>query len=452
MKIPEHIFKSYDIRGLVDGELSEELAKRVGRAVTLHTGARTVVVGRDMRETSPLFAQAVMEGATKAGAHVVDIGLCSTPLFNFVVTQYSGHDVGIMVTASHNQKEYNGFKMTRHNGLPIGKGTGMEEIRDLVLRGVFPDADEPGIVSALEVKQDYLNRVFAAASMPSVKGLTVVVDASNGMNGMLVEDFFARLDCTWHGLYLEPDGTFPNHEANPLKEEALRDARAKMKEVGADLGIVYDGDGDRVGFLDETGAYVRGDLICAFLAEDILSTHPNGTIFLDLRSTRATFEAIEAAGGTAKISEVGHANVKRHMMEEGGVFGAELSSHFFFTEFANAEVTELVVLLVLKTMAREEKSLSELLAPFRKYATAEETNFEVEDREATIGRIEERYAPDATRRIDIDGVTFYFDGWWFNLRPSNTEPIVRLTLEAEDESVMREKMKEITTLIRGERV
>ncbi len=452
MKIPEHIFKSYDIRGLVKGELSEELAERVGRAVVLNTRARTVVVGRDMRETSPAFAQSVIEGITRAGAKVVEIGMCSTPMFNFAVTEYERHDVGIMVTASHNPKEYNGFKMTRHNGLPIGKGTGMEEIRDLVISGVFVDADEAGSISNFEVKDAYLDRVFEVAKMQSVKDLKVVVDASNGMNGLLAEDFFARLDCTWHGLYLTPDGTFPNHEANPLKGSALVDARAKMREVGADIGIVYDGDGDRVGFLDEAGAYVRGDLICALLAKEILARHPGGTIFCDLRSTRATFDAIEAAGGVAKISEVGHAFVKRHMMEESGVFGAELSSHFFFTEFANAEVTELVVLLVLKKLAREGKPFSELLAPFRTYATSEETNFEVEDREETIARIAERYAPQADRRIDIDGVTFYFGGWWFNLRPSNTEPIVRLTLEAEDQRVMKEKMEEVTNLIGGKRI
>ncbi|HBL39714.1 TPA: phosphomannomutase/phosphoglucomutase [Candidatus Uhrbacteria bacterium] len=452
MQTSEHIFKSYDIRGLVDGELSNELAERVGRAVVAYTGAKTVVVGHDMRLTSPAFARAVVEGVTRAGVGVVEIGLCSTPLFNFAVTQYEGHDAGIMVTASHNPKEYNGFKMTRHDGLPIGKGMGMEEIRNLVISGAFADADEVGSISSLEVKDAYLDRVFEVADMPNVKNLTVVVDASNGMNGMLVEDFFARLDCAWHGLYLEPDGVFPNHEANPLKEEALVDARAKMREVGADIGIVYDGDGDRVGFLDETGAYVRGDLICALLAKDLLARHPGGTIFCDLRSTQATFDAIKAAGGVAKITEVGHAFVKRHMMEEGGVFGAELSSHFFFTEFANAEVTELVVLLVLKKLAQEGKPFSELLAPFRTYATSEETNFKVENREATIARIEANYAPQAHRRIDIDGVTFYFEGWWFNLRPSNTEPIVRLTLEAEDESVMKEKMKEITTLIGGKRV
>ena len=451
MSIPEHIFKSYDIRGLVEGELSEELAFRVGQAVTALTGAKTVVVGRDMRETSPGLAKSVIQGVTSLGANVVEIGMCSTPMFNFAVTQYPGHEVGIMVTASHNPKEYNGFKMTLRNGLPIGKGTGMEEIRELVVRGVFEQASTSGSVRELMIKTAYLDRVFATAEMPSVKGLSVVVDASNGMNGILVEDFFARLDCKWEGLFLDPDGSFPNHEANPLKEEALVPTRERMKAVGADLGVIYDGDGDRVGFLDERGDYVRGDLVCALLAKDILVKHPGGTIFCDLRSTQATFDAITEAGGVGKISEVGHANVKRHMMEEGGVFGAELSSHFFFTEFANAEVTELVVLLVLKRLAKEGKPLSELLAPFRTYATAEETNFEVEDREATIKRVEAHYAPSSKRRIDIDGVTFYFDGWWFNLRPSNTEPIVRLTLEAKDPTVMEEKMKEITDLIGGTR-
>ncbi|MDA1038532.1 MAG: phosphomannomutase/phosphoglucomutase [bacterium] len=449
MEIPQHIFKSYDIRGLVDGELSEELARNVGMAVVVFTGAKTVAIGNDMRETSPAYKAALIDGVASMGANVVDVGLCSTPMFNFAVTQYPGHDVGIMVTASHNPKEYNGFKMTSHNGLPIGKGTGMDEIRDLVTQGEFEETAKKGSVTTLEIRKSYLDRVFEFAEMPSIKSLSVVVDASNGMNGILVDDFFSRLDCIWQGLYLDPDGTFPNHEANPLKEEAQVDTREKMKEVGADLGIIYDGDGDRVGFLDEKGVYVRGDLIAALLAEVILVKHPGGTIFLDLRSTQATFDAIKQKGGVPKISEVGHANVKRHMMEEQGVFGAELSSHFFFKEFANAEVTELVVLLVLKKMVEEGKTLSELIKPYRTYATAEETNFKVDDREATIDRIEERYAPLAERRIDIDGVTFYFDGWWFNLRPSNTEPIVRLTLEAEDAVVMNEKMKEITELIGG---
>lgn len=448
-RIPEHIFKSYDIRGLVDGELSVELAERVGRAVVAFTGAKCVVLGRDMRETSPEFAKAVEEGVLRSGADVVSIGMCSTPVFNFAVTRKPKHDVGIMVTASHNPKAYNGFKMTLQNGLPIGKGTGMEQIRDLVIAGEFTDAPTRGSVREETVAEAYVDRVFEAADLPSVETLRVIVDASNGMNGLLVPAFFDKAGCAWEGMYLDPDGSFPNHEANPLKEEALVDARARLLETGADLGVIYDGDGDRVGFLDETGAYVRGDLVCAILAEDILKRHPGGTIFCDLRSTQATFDAIAAAGGVGKISEVGHANVKRHMMEEGGVFGAELSSHFFFSEFANAEVTELVVLLVMKRMVETGKTLSELVAPFETYATSKETNFEVEDREATIERVTATYAPLANRRIDIDGITLYFEGWWFNLRPSNTEPIVRLTLEAKESSVMEEKMKEISALIGG---
>jgi len=320
MDIPKHIFKTYDIRGLIDGELSSELAERLGRAVVVFTRAKTVVVGRDMRETSPEFAKAVIEGVTKQGADVIDVGMCSTPMFNFAVTQYDEPDVGIMVTASHNPVEYNGFKMTLSNGLAIGKGSGMDEIREMVATNEFSDAETVGKVSTREIAKAYLDKVFSLTEpIPSMKDLTIVVDAGNGMGGMLVEDFFSRLDCTWHGMYLDPDGSFPNHEANPIKESTLDDLRKKMKEVNADIGIGYDGDGDRVGFVDEEGGFVRGDHVVGMLVGEILRKHGGaGTVFYDLRATRLIVDAIKDAGGTPKMSEVGHANFKRHLLEEGG--------------------------------------------------------------------------------------------------------------------------------------
>ncbi|MBI2484755.1 phosphomannomutase/phosphoglucomutase [Candidatus Uhrbacteria bacterium] len=447
MNVPKTIFKSYDIRGLAQGELSQELARRVGAAVVRLTGAKRLVVGRDMRETSPAFAEAVVGGAMAEGAHVVDIGLCSTPLFNFAVTHYPDHDAGVMVTASHNPVAYNGFKIVRHDGTVVGGGDGMEAVAEFVLSDAPVSDHAAGSVTSLNVEEEYLQEIFSqSAPLPDLSGFVVAVDAGNGMGSLVLRPLFEKLGCAWQGLYLDPDGRFPNHEANPLKEETLHDIRRLMETAHAHVGIALDGDGDRVVFLDETGAVIRGDHIIAMLAPDILRRYPGGKIYYDLRSTRRVAEAVTSAGGVPVMSEVGHANFKRHLVRDGGVFGGEFSCHFFFKEFGSAEASEYMIVLLLSHLARSGKKLSELVAPFRTPHSGE-INFEVADREAALARVVERYGGVAKQRLDIDGVSFFFDGWWFNLRPSNTEPLVRLTLEADSAELMEQKKAEISSLV-----
>ena len=450
------MFKAYDIRGLSPQDLDEDAAYRIGQAAVKFTKAKALVVGKDMRETTPRLFEAFARGALSQGADVIDIGLVTTPMFYFAVGDYELHDAGVMVTASHNPKEYNGFKLCYGDVLPIGGESGMSEVRDLALAGPYPGGPE-GVVVETDIREAYLEKLFKMVDVRKLRSLKVVADCGNGMEGIVIEDIFRRLpQCEFTGMFLDLDGGFPNHEANPLKEETLDALKKKIHEVKADLGVAFDGDGDRVGLVDELGQVVRGDIIVALLAPKLLKREPGATVFYDVRESMAVAEEIERAGGRAVMCRVGHGLIKPQMRKENALFAGELSNHFYFRDFFNAESSDLVMLLVFELLSETGKKLSELVAPLMRYFHSGEINSEVADKDAVLAKLEEVYGHEAATITKIDGIRMDFrdenrpqDDWWFNVRPSNTEPLLRLNLEAKSPEKMAEKREELLKIIRA---
>ncbi|MFA4831692.1 MAG: phosphomannomutase/phosphoglucomutase [Patescibacteria group bacterium] len=453
MIFPDHIFKSYDIRGLVKGELSAELAYKLGRAFVVfmkNKGNGKFVAGRDMRESSIEFQNQIIQGIMDEGGEVVDIGLVSTPLFNFACAHYQDHVGGIMVTASHNPAEYNGFKMTMGDGLPIGGQTGMLEIKELVKAGNFKKTDivRKKAVIKKDVLPDYIARIFSLAAKESVKPMKIVVDGGNGMTGAVLPKVLEQLPIEVEYLYIEPDGNFPNHEANPLKLETLKDLQAKVIEIGADFGFASDGDADRIGLVDGKGEIVEASFAGALIGLEILKEKKQGIMLYDLRSSMIVPEVWQDNGGVPEMCMVGHANIKKVMKEKQAIFGSELSQHFYFGDLYNIESSDLSLLYILRMLSREGKPLSELVKPLKKYFHSGEINFEVKDKEGVIAKIEEKYKDEALEISHLDGLWMRFDWGWLNVRKSNTEPLLRLNLEAREEKMMKKRMKEVSLIIK----
>jgi phosphomannomutase len=454
MTIPTSIFKAYDIRGLVETELSAELAYRVGRAFVqllkqknLLPDEASLVVGRDMRPSSIEFQKKVMQGMQDEGINVIDIGMVSTPLFYFACVNYPAHAGGIMVTASHNPAEYNGFKMCLGSGIAIGKETGMDVIQDLVLKNNFEKNSATGTITNKNVLVDYEHKLFSLVDTTKIKSLHLVIDAGNGMGEVTFPDWLKKLPVTVEYLYLEPDGTFPNHEANPLKIETLKDLQKKVVESKADFGLALDGDCDRIGLVDEKGSVVEASYVGALIGLEVLKKHPGSHLMYDLRSSKIVKEVWEAHGATTEMSQVGHANIKKAMQNNGAVFASELSQHFYFNDLKNVESSDLCLLYVLELLSREEKTLSQLVMPLKKYFHSGEINFTVQDKSAVLARLAEVYTKSAQTTSELDGLWFGFEWGWFNVRVSNTEPVLRLNLEANAEDLMREKVKEVSGVI-----
>jgi phosphomannomutase len=373
MNIAQHIFKSYDIRGLADTELSAELAYKLGRAfvVFLRNQQRikpgqAVVVGKDMRQTSPALQEAVMRGVSDEQVDVVDIGLVSTPLFNFACANYHEHAGGIMVTASHNPAQYNGFKMTLGDGLPVGEAFGMAEIKDLVIHSNYAYQDSVDtFFPKKDILQDYIQKVFSVVPQESIRPMKLVVDAGNGMAKVTFPEMLKNLPVEVEYLYLEPDGSFPNHEANPLKVETLAALQKKVVETGADFGFALDGDADRIGLVDEKGEVVDASFVGALVGLEVLYNHPNARMLYDVRSSMIVPEVWQAAGASVEMCKVGHANIKKMLKETGGAFASELSLHLYYHDTFDVESTDLSLLYVLQVLSRENKPLSELVAPLK---------------------------------------------------------------------------------------
>lgn len=436
------IFKAYDIRGLYGETLTDSMAHAIGRAFATFTKCRKVAVGRDVRPHSEPLFKALAEGLCRQGAAVVDLGHCSTPMCYFG-NGFLDCDAGIMITASHNPGEWNGFKLARAQAQPISGDTGIREIERIVQTQAFDaPADSPATVTAFDIQSAYSKHVHRFSKL--TQRPRIAADMANGMGIFEARAIESLVDLD--PLFNEPDGSFPNHEANPLKRETLTELQARVRQGRYAFGIAFDGDADRVGFVDETGAVVPMDLITALIASDILST-TRGVIFYDLRSSRAVAEAIEQAGGTAMKSRVGHAFIKQQMRDHDALFAGELSGHYYFKENYFAESAALAVLCVANILDRDGGTLSERIAPLQRYAATGEINSEVDDPEAVLARIRERF-PDA-RRETLDGLSLYFDRWWFNVRGSNTEPLIRLNLEAETPALMREKRDALLALIRA---
>lgn len=448
MAINQSIFKAYDIRGIYPDDINEEIAKKIGQAFVQFTKAKRVVVGRDARESSPELTEAVIQGVISMGADVVDIGLCSTPIFNFAVAENIEHDGGIMVTASHNPAKYNGFKMDLNSGLPIGKETGMEEIKKLAMEGNVKTSDKVGEVKQRDYLPEYLAKIYTLVDRGEINNLKVAVDIGNGMGGLSIPKIFEGLNCELIPLFFEIDCSFPNHEANPLKEENLIDLKKKVLDSEADLGVAIDGDADRIGFVDEKGETIPGDLMTALLAQELLKKNPGGKVLYDLRSSNIVPEIIKESGGIPEMCEVGHALIKKKMKETGALFAGELSSHFYYSHFYDVESSDLTLLLVLSLLSHAGKKMSEIVRPLRKYFQSGEINSEVEDKEEMIRKLEEIYGKEAKNISRLDGIRIDFDDWWFNVRPSNTEPVLRLNLEAKTKEIMEKRRDEILGIIR----
>lgn len=448
--IDKSIFKAYDIRGTYPDQVDTVVAERIGQALVKYTNAKTVVVGRDMRQSSPELTAAVIKGVVSMGADVVDIGLCSTPVFNFAVAEYDLHDSGIMITASHNPAKYNGFKLSYGDALPIGKDTGMDKIMELAVSGEFEEHPHGNVVES-PITDEYVKTILTFVDTKKIKPMKIVIDAGNGMGGPILEKIFKYLpQVEMTSMYFEPDGTFPHHEANPIKEENLADLKEKMKEVKPDIGAAYDGDCDRIGFVDETGQTIPGDFMTALLAKEILKKYKGAEVLYDLRSSWSVRDTILENGGKPRMCMVGHALIKKMMHETGAVFAGELSSHFYYKDFYNVESGDLTLLIILALLSEEGKKMSRLIKPMIKYFHSGEINFAVKDKQGMMRKLEEKYSPGAKDVSHLDGIRIEYDNWWFNVRPSNTEPLLRLNLEAKTKEVMEQKRKEISKILNSE--
>ena len=455
--VPDHIFKSYDIRGLVDGELSDDIAYQIGYGFVrfllsrnIDLEGKKILVGKDMRPTSPGFAAAVKQAIMDQGIDVVDMGDATTPLFNFACAYFEDHAAGIFVTASHNPAEYNGFKPTFGDGLAIGKATGLMEIREFA-KEEATSVKTKGTESTIDPIPAYLERLFSIVPKDAIRPMKIVVDAGNGMGKVTFPTLLEQLPIEVEYLFLEPDGTFPNHEANPLKEETLTDLKQAVVAHGADFGFALDGDADRMGLVDNLGNRVDPSLTGALIGLEVLRDHPGIHMLYDLRSSHIIADVWEAAGATTDKCMVGHANIKQYMREQKASFASELSLHLFFGDMYNVESTDLCLLYVLRVLTRENKTLSELIAPMQgKHFHSGEINFEVADKDAVIARLRSEYEASAIEISELDGLWMSFDWGWLSVRKSNTEPVLRLNLETqESDAATTAKVAEISALIQA---
>jgi phosphomannomutase len=440
------IFKAYDIRGLYPSEINEEAAYAIGRATAQHFNAKSIAVGRDARSHSPALFEALARGIADAGCDVVDLGLLTTPMVYFAAGNLDV-DAAVSVTASHNPPEYNGLKIALRGALPVGENSGLFAIRDLALGGRFAEPEGKGSIIRKDIKEEYYGH-FASFANFQGKRFKIVIDTANAM-GVLELPLYRRFpdNIETVNMYDDLDRPFTAHEANPLKTETLEELQKKVVETGADLGISYDGDADRVGFVDEKGEVIPMDLITGLLAKEILRKHPGATVLYDLRSSKAVREVIEENGGIARECKVGHANIKRQMRDEGALFAGELSGHYYFQENSFAEAGSLPALMLLNLMAESGRTISELTADLRRYRHSGEINSEVEDKDVVLAKLKEKYADGQMH--ELDGLKVEYPDWWFNVRPSNTEPLLRLNMEADTQEKMEARRDELLSLIRG---
>ena len=443
------VFKAYDVRGLYPSQLDEDGAYRIGRAYVEHFEPKTIAVGRDMRLSAPSMARAVIDGAADGGADVVDIGLVGTEMLYHAVAELS-LEGGICVTASHNPKEYTGMKIVRRGALPVGGDSGLAEIRARADAG-FGQVERRGDERAEDVWPGFVSKVLSFVDASKIRPLRVVVDAANGMAGLMlppVLEHLQQLDVV--RCFFEPDGSFPNHEPNPLLPENREYIVEKVRTEGADLGVAYDGDADRCFFVDDTGEFVPGDFVTALLAEAVLEAAPGEKVIYDVRASRAVPETIGRAGGIPVVSRVGHAFIKQRMRKEDAVFAGEVSAHYYFREFSQADTGVVPFLLMVELLSRRGRKLSEILAPYRtRFFLTGEINTPVADVPLKLQELKERYTAAGGRISHLDGISIDFDDWHFNVRPSNTEPLLRLNLEALSEELMIEKRSEVLDLIRA---
>jgi phosphomannomutase len=447
MALDPKVFKAYDVRGIHPSELDEEGAYAIGRAYVEQFEPRRIAVGRDMRLSSPAMAQAVMRGAVDGGAEVVDIGLVGTEMLYFGVGELD-LDGGVMVTASHNPKEYTGMKIVRRGALPVGSDSGLLEIRDRALAIESPPASEPAVES-VDIYPAFVDRVLSFVDPEAIRPLHVVIDAGNGMAGAMLPPILERLPIDAVRCYFEPDGSFPNHAPNPLLPENREFIVGKVKGEQADLGIAFDGDADRCFFVDDTGEFVPGDFVTALLAEAMLEKEPGAKIIYDVRASWSVPDTVKRLGGTPLVNRVGHAFIKERMRKERALFGGEVSGHYYFRDFNQADSGTIPALLMLELVSKRGMPFSEILKPFRKrYFLTGELNTPVPDVALKLQELKEHFAGEG-EISHLDGISVTAKDWHMNVRPSNTEPLLRLNLEALDPELLERKRDEALAVIRG---
>jgi len=441
------IFGAYDVRGIYPETLDEDAAYRIGRAFVQYLVASAVAVGRDMRVSSPALAGAVIRGITDQGADAIDLGMTTTDELYFAVGKF-GYPAGVMVTASHNPKQYNGLKMCREEAIAISSETGGNAIRDLALAGNPPEPARKGQVIQRDVTDDYVRHVLSFIDVAKVRPLKIAVDAGNGMAGMIVPKVFEQLPCELIPLYFELDGTFPNHPASPIEPENTAVLRALVPERHCDMGVAFDGDADRMFLVDEQGKLLGGDMVTALVAQSLLRKHPGATILYNLISSRSVPELIERDGGRAVRTRVGHSFIKAQMRQENAIFGGEHSGHFYFRDNWYADSGLIAFLVVLELISESGKTVSDLVREVDHRFRSGEINTEVADQEGRMRAIEAHYVAEGGQVDFLDGITVSFPTWWFNVRPSNTEPLLRLNLEADTADEMAKRRDEVLQLIR----
>jgi phosphomannomutase len=447
VKVDPSIFKAYDIRGIVPEQLDEEIAYKIGRAFVRVVSAQQVVVGRDMRVSGPMLFDAIARGITDEGAHVLDIGLCATDIYYYACATTAS--AGVMITASHNPKEYNGFKMVREMPYLLSGDAGIQDIRRLVEADEFgAPAKTRGQIRSMDVREGFVAKVLSLIDVEALRPLKVVIDAGNGMGGVMAEAVYQHLPVDLVRLYFEPDGTFPNHGGDPLLPENRRELEKRVVAEGAHCGFAFDGDADRFFSVDDRGEFVPGDFMTALLAREFLADHPGAKIIYDLRASHAVPNMVREAGGVPLMNRVGHAFIKKRMKDEDAVFAGEVTGHYYFRDFFYADSGIVPSLKVLEMLSRHDCKLSALLEPLEaKYFISGEINVPVEHAAAKLERLKERYA-DATL-LEMDGLSVEYPDWHFNVRPSNTEPLLRLNLEARTPEMMAQKRDEVLEIVKG---
>ena len=446
-----HIFKAYDIRGLVDVEIDTDFAFATGvafaRFLQIEREPGTIVIGEDMRPSSPLLAEAFSAGATSLGMDVIRIGLASTDMLYFASGKLGLP--GAMFTASHNPAEYNGIKLCLSDARPIGKESGLLTIENFVREGSPIALQNVGVEKQRNMLEEYVDHLLTLVDIKNIRPLKIIVDAGNGMAGHTAPAIFARLNCEVIPMYFELDGTFPNHEANPLDESTLHDLKKAMIEQKADLGLAFDGDADRCFLVDERGVAVNPSALTSLIAYRELVKRPGSSIIYNLISSRAVQEVINENGGVGLRSRVGHSYIKKMMADSGAIFGGEHSGHFYFKEFWRADSGALAALHAIAALGETDITMSALLAPYNRYVISGEINSKVADTKVATEKVENSYLSDQVTMDHLDGLTVNGDTWWFNLRPSNTEPLLRLNVEASTQAQMETVRDAVLSLIRG---
>jgi len=440
------VFKAYDVRGVVPDELDADLVRRIGAAFAAWSGAPEILVGRDCRLSSPDLAAALTEGATSRDVDVVDLGLASTDLLYFA--SGSLDRPGVMITASHNPKEYNGLKFCLAGAKPVGEDSGLGEIRALTEKGEEVLGTGHGSVRQQNVLDAYVDHVLSFTDVARMRPLTVAADTANGMGGLVVPAVMERLPVTLHHLYAELDGTFPNHPADPMDPENQRELRRVVRDLGADVGMAFDGDADRVFLVDERAEDVSGSLLTALVATSMLEREPGAKIVHNLICSWTVPEVIREHGGVPIRTRVGHSFIKQVMAETGAVFGGEHSGHYYFRDNYGADSGLIAAVIALGELSKSQRTLSQLLEPYRRYASSGEINSRVDDPQTEIEKIAAAFRH--ARQDRLDGLTVEFDDRWFNVRPSNTEPLLRMNVEAKTPELLAVTTEELLALVRGE--